>query len=228
MKYLMRFNESKSDTEYSTLVVNEIMSHPGWEISKPEGEDWTIQLTYNIIDDINIEVVRFKERVGREYNPFYYYLNKNGSWQFMGSYSDHFSALFSKDHPSYSHLSDYDRMMKVCEYNLVYYTKKPDEDLMEDIRDCFVDISDELSEDSVVLWGFCSDTESGFFPATKFSDELSLCIGYENDGPINYELTDKIKEIFEESKERLEMFDIDPSRARIREYDGVITIIIKF
>ena len=208
MKYLKKFNEGVSTKRVH--ILKEILANTGWEQVKPEQEHWDYQLEYNLTDNVKIQLINFDNK-----DDFNYYLVSDDDFNFVSSYKDNYTQLYS-DSP-YSNLSDYDRMMKICNYLLPFFEKKPDGELIEDIKDCFIEIEDMFDGDYEVEWGYKNDSWWGFFPAYRFSDKLGLFFNYNIDLGDNDDLRNKIYELFEEGKIKLNHFDIDPTRASLVE-----------
>jgi hypothetical protein len=222
MKYLKKFNESLKSKSKEDLIV-EILSKPSWKkIDPPSTKQWLSQLEYKLTDDVTIQVLDLD---GRGELP--YYLIKDGVSHYISSYTNNYTQLYSEYDPIYRDMSNYDRMMKICNYLLRYFHNKPSDDLIEDIKDCFLEINDELSIPPEIVWGYCnSRDEYGYFPAFRFSDGLSLCLIYEHYREIDF---DKIEEEFNLIKDRLESLDIHVrSRVSIINDDWRIIIKIKF
>lgn len=221
MKYLKKYNESNLVTTH----VDEILSNRGWEIiNPPSNNNWELELRYHIKDDIYIDILKFHK--SKDLN---YYLRKSkANFHYIGSYANNYTELYSKYNSIYLDMSNYDRMMKICNYLLPYFYKKPNDDLIEDIKDCFLEINDELSMSPDIFWGYSNNKdEFGYFPAFRFSDSLALCLVYEHNREIDFE---KIEEEFNLIKDRLELLDIHV-RSRvsiINEDDWRIIIKIKF
>jgi hypothetical protein len=182
-----------------------------------------LELRYHIKDDIYIDILKFYK--SKDLN--YYLRRGKANFYYIGSYDKNYIELYSEYQHMYSNLSKYDRMMKICNYLLPYFYNKPSGDLIEDIKDCFLEINDELSIPPEIVWGYSNSDEFGYFPAFSFSDSLSLCLIYEHNREIDFE---KIEEEFNLIKDRLELLDIHV-RSRvsiINEADWRIIIKIKF
>ena len=227
MKYLRKFNESKiseQDIERREKYTNEILSNYGWErIDPPSNDNWDIELRYNLKDNIVIDVLSW----GKELN--YYLRDRNENFHYVGCYSDDYqSELYSVYSSPYRDLSRYDRMMKICKYHIPYFEKRPSESLIEDIKECFFEVGDEIGIEPHTEWGYRnSNGEYGFFPAFRFSDKLCLCIIYEHyrDDKVDFE---SVKSEFDECKLRLEMYDINPREVEIVNESYRVVIIINF
>jgi hypothetical protein len=215
MKYLKKFNENKSDDS----VIEEVLANTGWKKIEPEENYWDHQLIYQLNNDVRINLIKLKDS-----KSFNYYLESKDEFNFINSYGDNHTELFSEYNTIYLDLSDYERMMKICKYLLSYFEKKPNDELIEDIRDCFIDIEDKFDGDFKLEWGYKNDKgEWGYFPAFRFSDKLGLYLIY------YYEITDEIKEIFEDGKKKLEVLDIHKSRVSLSEIEwGGFVIEITF
>jgi hypothetical protein len=235
MKYLKKFNESK----YNTLneIVNEVLSNPGWKQVEPATEHWNYQLEYKLNDKVKIILLNY-DNTGNNMNYYlvsddqtrlrcwsnnYCYLPTLNEFNFVSSYNRNYTQLYSEYDTIYKNMSNYDRMMKICNYLLPYYERGPDNDTIEDIRECFIEIEDIFNGYSKMIWGYKNQNEEfGFFPAFKFSDRLGLFFEY------HYELTDQIIDLFEEGKRKLEYFDIHKSRVDLieREWGGFVIEIL--
>jgi hypothetical protein len=217
----------KSNESLSSIhadQADEILSHRGWElIDPPSHNDWELELRYHIKDDIYIDILKFHK--SKDLN---YYLRKGKvNFHYIGSYDKNYTQLYSEYDTIYKDMSNYDRMMKICNYLLPYFYNKPSDDLIEDIKNCFLEINDELSISPEITWGYSDNRdEFGYFPAFRFSDSLALCLVYEHYREIDFE---KIEEEFNLIKDRLESFDIHVrSRVSIINDDWRIIIKIKF
>lgn len=188
--------------------VKQILSNPGWGRKDPSEEYWDIELVYQLSDDVYIDVIKLKD-----VNHLNYYLRSGNSFNYINQYDDNHTHLFK--FTPYLGLSHYQVMMKICNYLLPYYQKKPSNESIEDIKECFIEIEDMASK-TESDWGYCTHDEFGFFPAFRFSDKLCLCLFYLIDKEIVF---DDVKKEFEDVKSRLELHDIHPSRAEIKE-DG--------
>jgi len=207
MKYIKKF-EGRFDDYWDRVgignkihgQVKEILSNDGWERKEPSKEHWDIELVYKLSDDVYIDVIKLKSS-----DNLNYYLRRYNSFYYINQYDTNGTELFK-----YSRLSNYETMMKICNYLLPYYQKRPSSDMIDDIKECFIEIED-ISYRTTIDWGYWDD-EYCFFPAFRFSDKLCLGIFYD----INKGITlDKVKEEFLDTKSRLEIYDIHPSRAEI-------------
>jgi hypothetical protein len=192
------FLESKKDLK------NEILSKEGWVESSDIYPHWDWLLVYNM-EGVNLNLLsRDKGKT------ICYYMGNMGKSEddflYVNSYNDNYTQLFSQYEHIYREMSDYDRMMKICKYVLPYFKNKPDDDAIDFIKECFLDISD-ICGDFEVEWGYDNGGDNLHFPAFKFSDKLSLRLSSEY-----YPSEDKWEEIkseFELNKEKiLHVFDI--------------------
>lgn len=188
MKYLKLFNESKISKQDSIL---EILSKPGWKKIEPKYEHWLTQLDYQLTDNVKIMVLELDSS-----NKLTYYLVKDGVIHYVSSYSDNYTQLFSEYDTIYRDMSNYERMMKICNYLLPFFNRKPNDDLIEDIRQCFIEIEDKLGIEPELNWGYCDtkNEEFGFFPAFRFIDKLCLSIIYNHYGKNHYDVTEEIED----------------------------------
>jgi hypothetical protein len=219
------FNESKK------YLISEILSKPGWkEINPPDRTHWISQLQYNLTDDVYIQVLD----LGSFKNDLSYYLVKGQlpgtdmNNYYINSYTDNYTELFSKYTSTYRDMTNYDRMMRICKYLLPFITKEPSSDIIDDIKECFIEIEDILSVEPETIWGYCNEkNEIGYFPAYRFGDSLALCLFYiHHHNKIDF---DRIEEEFNLIKNRLESFDIHVnSRVSIIKDDWRVIIKIKF
>jgi hypothetical protein len=218
MRYLKPYNEAKSNKQE---MIDEILSKPGWKkIDSPKYEHWLIQIEYKLKDDIYIRVLD----IANSNKSLNYYLVKDDISHHVSSYGDNYTQLFSEYEFSYNNLSNYERMMKICNYLLPFFTKEPSDKLKQDIRMCFIDIEDELSIDVEINWGYCNKEEFGFFPAFKFSDKLKLSLIYPYD-----DNKEKIKSIFEDGKNKLaKIYDIHHTYIKLINDDWRSIITIEF
>lgn len=225
MKYLKKFNESNLVTTH----LDDILSHKGWElIDPPSHNNWELELRYHLKDDIYIDILKFYK--SKDLN---YYLRKGkNNFHYINSYTYNCGSLqntqlYSEYDTIYRNMSNYDRMMKICNYLLPYFYNRPNDDLIENIKECFLEINDELSISPNIVWGYCDNKdEYGFFPAFRFSDNLALCLIYEHYRKVDF---GRIEEEFNSIKDRLGLFDIHVrSRVSIINEDWRIIIKIKF
>jgi hypothetical protein len=110
--------------------------------------------------------------------------------------------------------------MKICNYLIPFFNKEPDKLLIEDIRDCFIEIED-LGGRIDIKWGYCKDeyiypskpdiySDFGFFPAYRFSDKLALTLVYNKLDLVNKDYS----EIIEDGIYKLNIFKIHSSRVK--------------
>lgn len=224
MKYLKPFNESKTEE-----LVTEILSKPGWvKIEPTRYEHWINELEYQLTDDVKITVLQFDpqmRRVLKDGKDIQYYLEKGDDFYIIGSYTNNYTQLFSEYEYPYRDLSNYERMMKTCNYLLPFFYRKPDDNLINSIRECFIEIEDYPSIEFELKWGYCDakNEEFGFFPAFRFSDKLALSLVYN----LNGAKIEDIDDILESGKERLiSIYDIHHSYIKVIN-DGWRRIIIR-
>lgn len=205
MKHLRLFNESKNSKEFH---INEILSKQGWKkVEPPQADNWLVQLEYQLTDSVKIIVLDL-DNSSRELP---YYMSRSDSFNYINSYSDNYTHLFSEYDTIYRNMSNYERMMRICNYLLPFYEREPDNSLIENIRDCFISIEDESGIEVDINWGYCDtkNKEFGFFPAFRFSDKLCLSFIYNHYGEIQY---DDILELIEEGVDRVvDIYDIHRS-----------------
>jgi len=221
MKHLKLFNESKKPN-----YINEILSNKGWKKVEPTDRDhWLTQLEYQLTDDVKIIVLDL-DASGRELP---YYMSNSEIFNYISSYSDNYTQLFSEYDIIYKNMSHYERMMRICKYLLPFYEKEPNSNLIENIRDCFISIEDEYEIEVETKWGFCDikNNEFGFFPAFRFSDSLCLSFIYNHYGKLNY---DDVLELIEEGIDRVvDIYDIHRTYIYVyNDEDWRIIITIKF
>ena len=220
MKYLKLFNESKKSKEF---YIQEILSNRDWKkVETPDNDNWLVQLEYQLTDSVKIEVLDL-DNSSRELP---YYMSKSESFNYISSYSDNHTQLFSDYDTIYKNMSNYERMMRICNYLLPFYEKEPDDNLKENIRDCFISIEDESGIEVDVNWGYCDvkNEEFGFFPAFRFSDKLCLSFIYNHYGKIKYddmlelieEGIDRVVDIYNIHKSYIKTFNDDDWRIIIR------------
>jgi len=222
MRYLKLFSESKKSKSKDDLIV-EILSKPGWKkIEPPSVEHWLSQLEYKLTDDVTIQVLDL-DGSSRELP---YYLIKDGVNHYISSYSDNYTQLFSEYDTPYRNMSNYERMMRICNYLLPFFNREPNDDLIEDIRQCFIEIEDNYGIEVELNWGYCDikNSEFGFFPAFRFSDKLCLSLIYNHYGKISYddaletieEGIDKVVNIYDIHKTYIKVLNDDDWRIIIR------------
>lgn len=218
MKYLKLFNESKRSKQDSIL---EILSKPGWKKIEPKNEYWLTQLDYQLTDNVKIMVLDL-DNSSKELS---YYLVKDGTYQYVSSYSNNYTLLFSEHDTIYRNMSNYDRMMKICNYLLPFFNRKPNDDLIEDIRYCFIEIEDKLGIEPELKWGYCDtkNEEFGFFPAFRFTDMLCLSIIYNHYGHKNYD--DVAEEIEDGINRVIGLYDINRTYIKVIDDDSYRIII---
>lgn len=218
MKYLKQFNESKTEES-----ITEILFKPGWvKIEPTRYEHWINELEYQLTDDVKIKVLQLKD--GKDLP---YYLEKDGYYN-IGSYTSNYTQLFSEYEYPYRDLSNYERMMKICNYLLPFFYRKPDDNLINSIRECFIEIEDYPSILFELKWGYCDakNEEFGFFPAFRFSDKLCLSFIYNHYSEIQY---DDILELIEEGVDRVvDIYDIHRIYIKVINDDWRIIIKIEF
>lgn len=118
MKHLRLFNESKKEES-----ITEILFKPGWvKIEPTRYEHWINELEYQLTDDVKIKVLKLKD--GKDLP---YYLYDNHHLFHIGSYTSNYTQLFSEYEYPYRGLSNYERMMKICNYLLPFFYRKPDD-----------------------------------------------------------------------------------------------------
>jgi hypothetical protein len=208
------FNESKED------LIQEILSNSGWkEVYPTNKENWISQLEYNLNDNVYILILETKNL-----KDLTYYLVNDYKYYFVSEYTNNYTQLYSEYDTIYRDMSNYDRMIRICNYLLPFFTKKPSDDIMYDIKECFIEIEDQLSVEPEIIWGYCNENEIGYFPSYRFSDSLALCLSYIHDSEeIDF---DKIEEEFNLIKNRLESFDIHV-KSRVSIINDYRRIIIK-
>jgi hypothetical protein len=221
MKHLKLFNESKKVDN-----ITEIISKPGWKkIEQPQSDNWLTQLEYQLTNNVKIIVLDL-DNSSRELP---YYMSKSESFNYISSYSDNYTQLFSEHDIIYKNMSHYERMMSICKYLLPFYEKEPDNNLIENIRDCFISIEDESGIEVEINWGYCDikNKEFGFFPAFRFSDKLCLSFMYNHYGKLNY---DDVLELIEEGIDRVvDIYDIHKTYINVfNDEDWRIIIRIEF
>jgi len=234
MKYLYKFNEGfkklkhSSSKEKSTEdILKEVLSHDGWVKLEPERSFWEYQLEYKLNKDYKITLLLLKDN-----KDFSYYLEDNRNFNFVSNYKNNHTLLFSEDSIIHKDLSDYERMMKICNYLSPFLTKRPDYDLIDDLRHCFIEIEDELEVEPEIEWGYKDDKgEWGYFPAFRFSDKLGLFLMY-NVHQVGDIITgcdfDKIKLIFDEIKNKVKYYDIHTSNVNLVDDNWRVIIEIIF
>lgn len=212
MRYLRLFKESKEEDD-----ILYVLSKPGWKkIDPPKYEHWLTQLEYKISDDIKIMLLKNKKA-----NGLPYYLVKDESFYYISTYSSNHTLL-------YTNLPHYDSMIKICNYLLPFFEKKPDDEFIQNIRDCFISIEDFNNLNVNVKWGYCDirNEEFGFFPAFRYSDILCLSFIYNHYGKINY---DDVLDIIEEGIDRVVgIYNIQKDNVSLFNTDDSIIIRIKF
>jgi hypothetical protein len=223
MKHLRLFNESKKSKEF---YIQEILSKRGWKkVETPDRDNWLVQLEYQLTDSVKIVVLDL-DNSSRELP---YYMKGGEDFNYVSSYSDNYTQLFSDYDIIYKNMSNYERMMRICNYLLPFYEKELDNNLIEDIKDCFISIEDESGIEVDIEWGYCdiNNEEFGFFPAFRFSDKLCLSLIYNHYGKVNY---DDILEVIEEGIDRcVNIYDIHKSYIKtFNHYDWRIIIRIEF
>jgi hypothetical protein len=221
MKHLKLFNESRKVDN-----ITEIISKPGWKkIEQPQSDNWLTQLEYQLTNNVKIIVLDL-DNSSRELP---YYMSKSESFNYISSYSDNYTHLFSEHDIIYKNMSHYERMMRICKYLLPFYEKEPDNNLIENIRDCFISIEDESGIEVEINWGYCDikNKEFGFFPAFRFSDKLCLSFMYNHYGKLNY---DDVLELIEEGIDRVvDIYDIHKTYINVfNDEDWRIIIRIEF
>lgn len=150
MKYLKLFNESKNSKEF---YIQEILSNRDWKkVEPPDSDNWLVQLEYQLTDSVKIVVLNLNHISGSS-SDLPYYMMKKGHFNYISSYSDNYTQLFSEYDTIYNNMSNYERMMRICNYLLPFYEKEPDDNLKENIRDCFISIEDESGIEVDINWG---------------------------------------------------------------------------
>ena len=218
MKYLKMINDL-----YANNDVDEILSHDGWEIvSDKKHEHWDLELRYKLSNKVSIQIVKLEG-----YENLNYYLETESSFNFVSTYGANCTSLYSEHVSPYRDLSEYDRMMKICKYLLPFYEKEPSDEFKDNIRECFIEIEDELSKPEID-WGYSDNKNSdfGYFPAYRFTDRLGLFLIYDYRG--NEDKIDSIKKEFNYIKDRLNDYDIHESRVSLIDDDWRIIIKIDF
>lgn len=117
--------------------------------------------------------------------------------------------------------------MKICNYLLPFFYRKPDDNLINSIRECFIEIEDYPSIEFELKCSYCDakNEEFGFFPAFSFSDKLALSLVYN----LNDTKIEDIDDILESGKERLiSIYDIHHSYIKVINDDWRIIIRIEF
>lgn len=199
--------------------IDEILSNDGWEkIDPPSNDNWDTELVYKLKDDIYIDVLSWSKGLN-------YYLRQRKDVYYVGTYDDGGIALYSKFNSAYRDLSNYDRMMKNCKWNLKFFENYPSDDLINKVKECFIEISDYLEETPLTDFGFChsDNSEFCFFPASRFSDKLYLCLFYVFNGQLD--VFDNVVNEFNDIKGRLQTLDIDDENAKIVNDDNFRIVI---
>lgn len=167
MKYIKRFNESNGSIIDEQVI--ELLSHSGWkQIDPPTDENLDVQLVYKISDNIFIDMISLKES---STDSLIYYMRKGDNrFIYINPYNDNFSEIYSKHDSLYKRLSNYERMMKICNYLLPFFEDEPDDKTKDNIRECFYEIEDILSIEPEISWGYTitgrhvnNGLEFGFF-----------------------------------------------------------------
>ncbi len=115
-------------------------------------------------------------------------------------------------------LDAYDRLMKLCNYYLPFFAKRPNSDKVKELVSCFIEVEDILVHENFwkfeTRWGYKVNTSDGYdygrFPSLRFSDKLGFFIIYSsNSKKPTAKMFKEIKKEFEEGKNRLDFYKID-------------------
>jgi hypothetical protein len=198
--------------------VDLILSNPGWVENEPSNKNWLLELSKLLQNDIYIVVLKFRYR-----NELNYYLRKgtdNNNLIYVGTYGKNYIKSYSS--------KNYEIMINTCKYLVPYFTKKPSEDVINDIGDLFIEISDILSNDFHFHWGYKDKyDESIHFPATSSYDDLVLLLKCQTKEHINLEKFTLIENEFNLNKNRLPLICNNIGDARISMSGNNMSVLIE-
>lgn len=208
--YNMLIKKFESFSEYNHFL----NTHNDWEQINPPTHNFVEEYRYQYYNGIYISLLRLKES-----EHLNYYLNNGDTFYYIGQLGEKFTMLFSYEK------DDYKRMMLECEYVLPFFDKKPSDSLIEDIKECFLEIDDLVEVEPKSEWGYNNSEEYGFFPPFRREDRLALSLIYMCNGAIEQ---DKLLEEFELVKDRLRIYNITEDRVSIKNENWRIIIEILF
>ena len=198
------FLESRNNSLVNSSVIkSEILSNTGWvedKIKQEEFDNCEWYLTY-MMEGVKIHVRSFKNNIYGDSITYSMGDDNGDGGRFTNNYITNYTQLFSSYESMYAKLTDYERMMKICKYLLNYFLEEPNEETIDFIRECFLDISD-ICGDLEYRWGYTDIESTDFsFPAFKFSNKLKL--GLVSSYYPNGDKWEQIKSEFESNKEKL-------------------------
>lgn len=183
----------------------EILNFPmdGWVEVDPKNdryyEGYTLQMEHMLTDNVGISISKF----GESENIWVSMFDKRESCGHgVGKYGEIRDIDGLKKESN-----NYDQMMSICRFSIPFFDK-PNDDIIEFIKDVFVDITDMseefmIDDDGKCDWGYTSTTEEydGVgFPAKSVDDKLSLSLCWRYTGDF-----ERFKEEYEYSKDKLKI-----------------------
>lgn len=232
MKYLLKFNENVTNLDYNFFVLKK-----GCVKMDIVYNHWESNFRYYFSDNIFIDLIKFKDEgnihtiptkvyVGYDYKYYLCSYDDDGIINrfFIGYYNGNYLNIykinnFTESDPELNYL----RMMNICNYLLPFFEKKPSRDVISEIEEHFVLLTDIL-DDPDIKWGYNNQREFGFFPANEYSNKLGLSLSYINKNNINYDI---IKNEYEKIKRTFVLLKIEYKSINIYSlYDNYDIIIV--
>jgi hypothetical protein len=149
----------------------EFLLNNGWkEIFPTSLPNFRKEFKYKLTDNIYILLADVEKYGG---NVWEYYMTSDSDpeirWvNFYKNSGQYYEVRFKINKKS-----DYEKMIIHCESLIPFYEKIPSKELIEEIKDSFIDIFD-IYEDNSIYWGYNNGHRDCTFPSIRLSDELAL------------------------------------------------------